>query len=320
MSEEIYKKNICPLCQGAGQMLFATTDKVYKKPGIFHVFHCQNCQADFIECPENLADYYDNSYFSNLIDGKDLLFRLKSHIIANYYASVGFKKKIYQFLLGFIAALPKEKGRIMDVGCGPGDILYLLKKAGFDVYGLDISQHAVDAAHKNGLENVVVGMEDRLAEFPDEFFDCIRGSHVIEHMPDPARFLNLCRQKLKQDGSLILATPNINSFNRIIFREHTKCYRDIPRHIILFSNMGIVKLLKKAGFKNVKVTYKTMFSDFFEGLFCFLDDKFKILDKTIGKKLYRNIIINFIFLPIDFFAIMLKSGETMTITSKQNIK
>jgi hypothetical protein len=132
-------------------------------------------------------------------------------------------------------------------------------------------------------------------------------------MPDPIKFLNLCRRKLKNGGSLILATPNINSFNRVIFGEHTKCYRDIPRHIILFSNDGITKILKEVGFGDARITYRNMFSDFYECLFCFLDDKVKILNTTLGKKLYRNIFINFIFLPIDFFAIIFKRGETMTI-------
>lgn len=316
MSEKIYDKNVCPLCKKEGQKLFVTSDKVFKKPGIFQVFHCQNCQIDFIECPENLADYYGNDYFSDLINEKDLLFRIKSHIIANYYASTGLKKKIYSFLLGFIAALPKEKGRIMDVGCGPGDILYLLKKAGFDVYGLDISQHAIEAARNNDLDNVIVGMEDKLAEFPDEFFDCIRGSHVIEHMPDPVKFLNICRQKLKEDGSLILATPNINSFNRIIFGEHTKCYRDIPRHIILFSNKGIIKLLKKSGFENTKITYTNIFSDFYSSLYSFIDNKFDIFKINAKKGDKNNIFLNFLFLPIDLISMFFQKSGVMTIMAK----
>ena len=93
----------------------------------------------------------------------------------------------------------------MDVGCGPGDILYLLRGVGFDVYGLDISQHAVDMAHKNGLKNVVVGMEDKLKDYSDNYFDYIRGSHVIEHVPDPICFVNLCYKKMAKDGTLILA-------------------------------------------------------------------------------------------------------------------
>jgi len=318
MSEKNYDKNICPLCQQEGKRLFITKDKVFKKPGTFHVFYCQKCQVDFIECPENLADYYGDDYFSNLINEKDLLFRIKSNIIANYYRSRNtIKKKLYSFLLGFIAALPKEKGRIMDIGCGPGDILYLLKKAGFDVYGLDISQHAVEAAHKNGLENVAQGMEDKLADYPDEFFDCIRGSHVIEHIPNPAKFLNLCRQKLKKDGSLILATPNINSFNRIIFGEHTKCYRDIPRHIILFSNKGIVKLLKEAGFTDIKITYKTIFSDFYSSLRSLINNKsnhLNILGKE-GSKIW--IFFNFIFLPVDFMSMFFQKSGVMTIITKK---
>lgn len=316
--EIIYKKNICPLCGRKGKYLFKQRDKKTNLPGIFYVFHCIFCKIDYIEPPKNLSEFYTNDYFSDFADKKNILFKIKSHIISNYYLSTGLiKKKIYGFFLSFIAALPKSKGRIMDVGCGSGDILFLLKQVKFDVYGLDISKHAVNLAHKNGLRNVIVGMEDKVETFPDNYFDCIRGSHVVEHMPDPIRFINSCHKKLAKNGTLILATPNIYSLNRFIFGRHTKCYSDIPRHIILFSNKAIVRIFKEAGFKDIKITYRTAFSDFYEGLFCFFDNKFNISNTNIGKILHKNIFINFIFLPIDLVAMLFKKGETMTIIAKK---
>ncbi len=317
MSEKIYNRNKCPLCGKKGIHVFTTKDRSLGKPGIFYLFHCVSCDIDFIEKPNNLAEFYDETYYTDFTTDISFVFKIKSHIVKNYYEAIenSISKRFYSFLIGFIAALPKKKGRIMDIGCGPGDILYLLSNVGFDVYGLDISEYAVSLAHFHGLNNVSVGMEDKMELYPDEYFDCVRASHVIEHMPDPVNFISTCYKKIVSGGSLIISTPNINSFNRRIFGRYTKCYSDIPRHVILFSNKSLVGILKKTGFKYVKITYKSIFSDFYEGLYNLFDIKFGISKSNIGKRLHRDLVINFILLPVDLILIIFRRGETMTVTA-----
>jgi len=316
MSEKIYNRNKCPLCGKKGIHVFTTKDRSLGKPGIFYLFHCVSCDIDFIEKPNNLAEFYDETYYTDFTTDISFVFKIKSHIVKNYYEAIenSISKRFYSFLIGFIAALPKKKGRIMDIGCGPGDILYLLSNVGFDVYGLDVSEYAVSLAHTHNLKNVKVGMEGIMASYQSNFFDSIRGSHVIEHMVDPVGFVNNCYDKLKDGGTLIVSTPNIDSFNRIIFGKYTKCYTDIPRHLILFSNKSLTEIFKRAGFKKVEVTYRTVFSDFYEGLYSFLDSNYSISKTSFGKKIHRNIILNFILLPIDLISILFKKGETMTVT------
>jgi len=317
MSEKEYKNNICPLCKKEGEYLFATTDRGYGGPGIFYVFHCKHCLIDFIECPSNLSDYYEAGYYTDFAVKKSSIYKIKAKIINSYYTSEKntWHKLVHRFLLGFIAAMPDKKGRLLDVGCGPGDVIYLLKRVGFDLYGLDISEHAVKVAHKNGLDNVILGTEDKINSFPDGYFDYIRASHVVEHMLDPVGFFNDCYKKLCDGGSLLISTPNINSFNRFIFGKYTKCYTDIPRHLILFSDKSLVKILKSARFNNIKVTYTTVYSDFYEGFYSLLDYKFKISKTPLGKKLHRNIILNFLLLPIDLISVLFRKGETIAITA-----
>ncbi len=316
MSEKIYDENKCPLCGNIGVYVFDTRDRSLGKPGVFHLFHCIDCNIDFIEKPSNIADFYNEEYYTDFINNPGFLFKVKSFIINNYYKNNknSISKRFYSFLIGFVAALPKNKGRIMDIGCGSGDILFLLNKVGFDAYGLDVSEYAVSLARSHNLTNVKVGTEDDMVMYPDNYFDCVRGSHVIEHMADPVGFVNNCYGKIKVGGTLIISTPNINSFNRLIFRKYTKCYTDIPRHLILFSNTSLTKIFKKAGFEKVELTYKTMFSDFYEGLYSFFDSNFNISKTTFGRRLHRNLVLNFILLPVDIVAMLFRKGETITIT------
>ena len=105
-----------------------------------------------------------------------------------------------------VPAIPQKprikKGKILDVGCGSGDTLALLKKLGWDVYGLEIDKNAVKVARERGLVNVKLGGYEKIASFPNNYFDSIRLYHVIEHIPDPRACLKLIYKKLKPGGRL----------------------------------------------------------------------------------------------------------------------
>ena len=317
MAEKIYRKNICPLCKKEGVFLFKTRDKFHNLPGIFHVFRWPDCLIEYVEAPKNLADFYVDNYFKDEVIENNSLFKLKKKIIKGTFRRKGMlRRRLNIFLSSFIAALPRQKGKIMDIGCGSGDILYLLKGAGFDVYGIDISQYAVGLAHKHGLNKVTCGMEDKLKDYQDDYFDCIRGSHVLEHMVDPMNFIALSHKKLKDGGVLLLQTPNTNSLGKL-FGKHAKFYRDIPRHLILFSNKSLKLALAQAGFKKIKMEYRCAFSDFRDNLFYFLEDAGGASRFGLRKKLRDNLLTNFLFLPIDLIVGVFGKGQTLTVIAEK---
>lgn len=252
-----------------------------------------------------------------MVEKDDFLFRVKKRIITNAFQGKSLsKRRLNIFPLSFIAALPHQRGRIIDIGCGPGDVLYLLKNVGFDVYGIDISQHAVDLAHKHGLKKVVCGLEDKLENYQDNYFDCIRGSHVLEHMADPLNFISLSYKKLRKGGVLLMSTPNINSLGKL-FGSHSKFYRDIPRHLILFSNKSLKQILAQAGFKKIKMSYRSAFSDFRDNFFYFLEDVGGKSRFGLRKKMRQSLVTNFIFVPIDLIAGIFGKGQTLTIVAEK---
>jgi SAM-dependent methyltransferase len=151
---------------------------------------------------------------------------------------------------------PASWGRkMLDVGCGAGVSLDHAKRYGWDTYGLEISEAAVEAAQRRG-HTVVLG---RLAQasFDPESFDVVRLWHVLEHLPDPREALVTIHRLLRPGGRLWLEVPNMRSAAAWIFRSRW-FNLDAPRHLYAFSPGTLLALLRESGFQPVaQVTYQT---------------------------------------------------------------
>jgi len=122
-----------------------------------------------------------------------------------------------KYALGIRAILKKikfsSKKRVLDVACGIGT---LGKTFTDNPYGFDINLEAVKAAKKNGVR-AIHGDVERKWPYPEEFFDFVVASHIIEHVVNPDNFLFEVKRVLKKNGLLIIITPNLAAwFNRIL--------------------------------------------------------------------------------------------------------
>jgi SAM-dependent methyltransferase len=123
----------------------------------------------------------------------------------------GFAYDEARHLSAYLYAAQLAHGRdVLDAGCGEGFGTVLLARTARRVLGIDYSAEAVGAAraayrHPN-LEFRRLDL-DELATL-DLCFDLITNFQVIEHLPDPVRFLATARVRLKPDGVLVLTTPN----------------------------------------------------------------------------------------------------------------
>ncbi|MFQ5714594.1 MAG: cytidylyltransferase domain-containing protein [Candidatus Scalinduaceae bacterium] len=148
----------------------------------------------------------------------------------------------------YINQLPP--GRILDIGCGMGDLLSGVNND-WEKYGVEVSELAAQEAAKYG--NIFVGcLKD--APYKDEFFDLIVMHHAIEHFSNVEDEMVVVRDLLKHNGKLIVGTPD---FDGAMARRYGEKYRLLhdKTHISLFSRISLRHFLEDFGFEIEKEVF-----------------------------------------------------------------
>jgi 2-polyprenyl-3-methyl-5-hydroxy-6-metoxy-1,4-benzoquinol methylase len=134
-------------------------------------------------------------------------------------------------------------GTLLDVGCGSGEWLSVMKELGWNAEGVDFDRDAVNACAGSGLTVHPGSVQDQ--RFPAAHFDAVTLNHVIEHVPDPVATLEECMRILKPGGTLVMLTPNAGSICHRVFKSDWRGLEP-PRHLHLFSMNSMRKLLDQA--------------------------------------------------------------------------
>lgn len=139
--------------------------------------------------------------------GPDYHYRqIDKRSIRNYNASVDAR---IQKLVENIERIAKDKKlKLLDVGCGDGVALNLLQKMpNLDLYGIDSSEEALTVAReKNPHAKLTHGNVSHL-DYPDETFDIVISSDVIEHIIDSNKMLEEIKRVAKPNAVIIIGTP-----------------------------------------------------------------------------------------------------------------
>lgn len=170
-----------------------------------------------------------------------------------------------------ISFSPNKK--VLDVACG---ISTLGKTFSNEIYGFDMNPKAVRTSQKNGIKARLGNVEERW-EYPDNYFDIVIASHIIEHVINPDQLILEAKRVLKKDGLFIIATPNLAAwFNRILLffgvqpfftevstidktlglkftRKLTKL-RSPLGHLRIFTTGSLTDILSLHGFKILKTS------------------------------------------------------------------
>ena len=147
-----------------------------------------------------------------------------------------------------------EDARILDVGCGDGFHLNLLKKYGkkyWRLEGVDIDRRAAEMAEKSGLKVHVGNVEE--IDLPSDSFDLAFMIQTIEHVADPEKILIAARKVLKPGGRLLIVTDNTDSIDFKFFKGSYWGGYHFPRHWNLFNRGSLTKLAQKTGFETASL-------------------------------------------------------------------
>jgi 2-polyprenyl-3-methyl-5-hydroxy-6-metoxy-1,4-benzoquinol methylase len=183
---------------------------------------------------------------------------------ANYHAfdftpeQFGFVYKVRRRLearraLSWCHDLPAD-ARILDVGCGDGFHLKLLKdfgRPGWTLEGIDLDERAVAAAKANGLNVRHAAVES--AGLLAASYDLVLLIMTIEHVADPRGLLASIRDLLKPGGRVVIVTDNTGSLDfRLFHGRHWGGYH-FPRHWNLFDKRSLASLAERVGLEPSRI-------------------------------------------------------------------
>jgi O-antigen chain-terminating methyltransferase len=123
-----------------------------------------------------------------------------------FRGSEDYVKKGQQFYLPYFTG----RRAVLDIGCGRGEFLELMRDAGVAAQGIDLSRESVDLCRHKGLQAEAADLFAYLANLPEASLDGVFSAQVVEHLP-PERLpemIRLAASRLERGGVLAIETPN----------------------------------------------------------------------------------------------------------------
>jgi len=184
----------------------------------------------------------------------------KKFVHEHYQKVLANKKGRYYYNLDLIEG---ESLKILDYGCGWGFYSIELSSKGHQVTAIDFpNEIEICNIAWDEMKNVTFSTQ-KIKELPNDYFDVVLSSQVIEHVHNPGNYLHQINRVLKNDGKLIISTPNtINprfilpmfspNFLSNIMQKNNKTlssYEKSQDHIQAWDPMHFAKLLGSCGFQ-----------------------------------------------------------------------
>ena len=210
----------------------------------FNLCRCNDCDFIFtqdVPTENDAGPYYKSEeYISHSNTNKGLVNKLY-HIVREHMLS-----KKHQLIAGL------QQGKtILDVGAGTGYFLNYMKQQGYETLGIEIDADARAHGQKEfGLD--IRPPKDLKEGLIDKKFDTISLWHVLEHLYNPETYLQHFYNVLQDNGHLIIALPNADSYDANRYKSYWAAY-DVPRHLWHFTPKTLEKLANDNGFKLEKM-------------------------------------------------------------------
>jgi 2-polyprenyl-3-methyl-5-hydroxy-6-metoxy-1,4-benzoquinol methylase len=224
----------------------------------FALVKCEKCQLVFTNPrpdEDSISRYYESdSYISHANKSKSLV-----DIIYKLVRNITLKRK-HRLLRSLT-----QENNLLDYGCGTGHFLEFMASKNWDVTGVEPNEHARGQAN-NKTNNAVVSS---LGSVKNKF-DIITAWHVIEHVHQLGDTLKALRSRLTDNGHLIIAVPNFNSYDAQYYGDFWAAY-DVPRHLYHFSQKSFEALAFKRKLK-IKQVLPMKFDSYYVSL---LSEKYK---------------------------------------------
>jgi SAM-dependent methyltransferase len=228
--------------------LFEASDRLYgttTRP--FAVVRCGGCgllRLDPTPPPDELRGYYPEHYW--FTPDRSAASRMEEA-----YRRLVLRDHV-RFVTRALASAPAP-GPLLDIGCGGGLFLGLMRQRGVRVIGLDISCEAASIAWRRHQAPAVCGMLEQ-SPLRAGAFAAVTMFHVLEHLYDPQSYLVQAHRLLQPGGRLVVQVPNAACWQfRVLGRAWNGV--DVPRHLFDFRDCDMERLLESSDFEVVRRKY-----------------------------------------------------------------
>ena len=234
----------CLACHGPLEQraILAGRDLMHGVSGSYAVHQCSTCGSGTtlpLAAAEELAAYYPPSYAPHGVP-RGLLARAMLRVQ---------RARDRRFPLLALRS-GRRPGRLLDVGCGRGDLVVSWIGAGWQALGIEPSPAAAAVARRRGAE-VLVGTLATVS-LERESVDAAVFRHSLEHVLDPQADLRRVHAALRPGGKLAVIVPNWGSWQRRAFAERWFPL-ELPRHRTHFTAAGLHAALEESGYSDVDV-------------------------------------------------------------------
>lgn len=232
----------CPICQSNHFVEYLTVNDYFLTNEEFHLQKCVSCGfivTNPFPTSDEIGRYYQSEQYYSHPDKKNSLMSR----IYNFIKSLNIDYKYKVATSGLIA------GTILDIGCGSGDFLLKAKNNDWKIRGIEPDDRAARFSESSLGINII--HPKQIVELENTQFDVITLWHVLEHVEDINEQARQLKRLLKTNGRLVIALPNINSFDAQYYGKKWAGL-DVPRHLYHFSFQNIRQLLENHGFKFLK--------------------------------------------------------------------
>lgn len=211
--------------------------KIDKEGREFTYIFCNKCQITFCNPMPTQGEL--NLFYAEKYD-------------YSWYAKRKYLKQLQAYhrwlsVKGIIEKNYKNKGELLDIGCGHGWFLEAARDSGWDAVGVEQASLVADEARKKLGLSVYEGSIDDI-DFSYSTFDVITMWHSLEHFANPLNVLKKVKKFLKPDGTVVITIPNFESVGLKIKGVHWVWLQPPFVHMKHFSVKSITKLLEQAGF------------------------------------------------------------------------
>jgi len=168
---------------------------------------------------------------------------------------------------------------VLDIGCGRGEFLELMREAGIPAAGIDLSAECVAMCREKGLEARTADLFAYLGDLPEGSLDGIFCAHLVEHLPPDRlpRMIQLCATRLARGGVIAIETPNpecLAIFATYFYLDPTHV-RPAPRQLLEFyfaeNGLGAIEFRKLSPAVDTMPALASLPEDFREAFFGGLD-------------------------------------------------